>query len=96
MKWQQKQKGSLQVSTAGDIVYRFDAGFQNVYLTQGIRRFLEKCFEQIFHFGFFALRVSFGVFLILSLLIIVILFFVIIFSINKGSEREDDRRNYRL
>jgi hypothetical protein len=84
-------RGHLQVSTAGDIAYRFDFGFQNAYLARGVRRFLQNCWEQTFRVGFFLLRISFGIMLIISLLIIVLLFFLIVLSLSRGGDSDDDR-----
>jgi len=83
--------GHLQVSTAGDIVYKFDLGFQNAYLARGIQRFLQNLAEQAFRLGFFLLRISFGLMLILSLLIIVLLFVAVIISMNRGNDRDSDQ-----
>lgn len=83
--------GHLQVSTAGDIVYKFDFGFQNNYLAQGIARVVEQIAQAILRIGFFLLRISFGIMLILSLLVVVLLFVVIIFSVNRGGDSRDDR-----
>jgi hypothetical protein len=87
--------GHLQVSTTGDIAYQFNFGFQNAYLAQGVRRFLQDVLAKCFQIGFFLVRISFGVMLIISLLIIVMLFIAVMFSMSRGDDR-DDRRGFRF
>lgn len=83
-------KGHLQVSTAGDITYQFDFGFQNSYLAKGIHRFLERVGQNLFRVGFFLLRISFGIMLILSLILIVLIFFIIIQALSRGNNSDSD------
>lgn len=82
-------RGHLQVSTAGDIAYQFDFGFQNAYLAKGIQRFLQKFADALFRAAFFLVRISFGIMLILSLLILVTVFFFVIQSMSRGRDRDD-------
>jgi hypothetical protein len=82
--------GHLQVSTAGDIAYTFDAGFQNAYLAQGMKKTLNEIGEKIFKVGFFLLRISFGVGLILSFLVIVVLIIAAILFAQRGSDSDSD------
>lgn len=81
--------GHLLVSTAGDIAYHFDIGFQNSYLAHGIRRFFLGLAEQTFRLGFLLLRVSFGIMLIVSLITIVVIIGMIMLYLNKDSDRDD-------
>ena len=83
--------GHLQVSTAGDIAYRFDFGFQSAYLARGINHLFQTCAQQFFRIGFFLLRISFGIMLIVSLAIIVLLFIAVMFSLSRGDSDSDDR-----
>ena len=79
--------GHLQVSNKGDIVYQFPPGYQAVYITRGLQRLIEKAAQKIFSLAFFLLRISFGIMLILSLLIIALTFFVILLA---GQRNRDD------
>jgi hypothetical protein len=83
-------KGHLQVSTAGDITYQFDYGFQSAYLAKGIERALRNFFQSLFRAGFFLLRISFGIMLILSLVIIVAVFFIVMQSLSRGNDSDSD------
>lgn len=86
--------GHLEVATTGDIAYKFPAGFQNAYLTKGIRRVFEQMGAAVFKVGFYLLRISFGVMLILSLLLIMLL--VLFLMLRGSSSRDDGRFNFRF
>ncbi len=81
--------GHLLVSTAGDIAYHFDLGFQNSYLAHGIKRFFSTLTEQVFHLAFLLVRISFGIMLILSLVTIVVIIGLIMLYLNKDNDRDD-------
>jgi hypothetical protein len=84
--------GHLEVSSKGDIAYRFKIGFQTAYLATGIRAFLSAAWTRIFAIIFYLLKISFGFFLIISLLIVVLAFSVLtVLSSGLGNEREDFR-----
>jgi hypothetical protein len=82
--------GHLQVSTAGDIAYTFDSGFQNAYLAQGMKKTLQEIGDKVFKVGFYLLRISFGIGLILSFLVIVVLIIAAIFFAQRGSDSDSD------
>jgi hypothetical protein len=82
--------GHLQVSTAGDIAYRFDFGFQNAYLAKGIQRFLQNFADGLFRAGFFLVRISFGIMLILSLVVLAVVFFILLQTLSRGRDRDND------
>ncbi len=81
--------GHLQVATTGDIAYNFDLGFQSAYLARGVQKVLEEIGTKVFQVGFFLLRISFGIALIASLLIIVLAVLAIVLSSNRGNDRDD-------
>jgi hypothetical protein len=86
--------GHLQVSPSGDIAYLFPIGYQSRYITKGIQRLIEKFAEKSFALGFFLLRISFGIMLVLSLAIITIFFFAIVLSASKN--KDDDNFSFDL
>ena len=65
--------GHLEVSTAGDIAYKFNPGFQTSYLAKGVQLQLEKIGSKLFHLGFTILKFSFGIMLIISFALVVVL-----------------------
>src|ERR1700733_1725929 len=80
--------GHLEVSEAGDIAYRFKNNFQSAYLATGIRAFAGMILDKICEVMFYLVKISFGIFLSLSLIIVVIAFIIIaVLSSQFGSER---------
>ncbi len=82
--------GHLQVSTTGDIAYSFDAGFQTAYLAQGLKKTCQEIGAKVFKVGYFLLRISFGVGLILSFLIVIALIIAAVLLAQKGSDSDSD------
>ncbi|CAN5416523.1 hypothetical protein BH10CYA1_BH10CYA1_02070 [soil metagenome] len=82
--------GHLQVSTAGDIAYSFDLGFQNAYLAQGMKKTFQEIGDKVFKTGYFLLRISFGIGLILSFILIVVLIIAAVLLAQKGSDSDSD------
>jgi len=83
--------GHLEVGTAGDIAYGFAPGFQSVYLAQGIQRTLQLIWEKTFQIGYYLLRISFGIMLILSVLLVIALILVVILGRGRDGDRDGDR-----
>ncbi len=82
--------GHLDVAATGDITYSFHPGFQNTYLSTGIKRALALFGKKAFQAGFYLLRISFGIMLILSLLIIMVLAItVVMIWMHSGKEDKD-------
>src|SRR5688572_8940751 len=69
--------GHLQVGTTGDIVYAFAPGFTNTYITKGIAGAFLAAGKKFIEFGMYLLRISFGIALILSLVIVVVVIAII-------------------
>ena len=83
-------QGHLEVGTTGDIAYRFNAGFQNTYLAQGLRKVIQQASGQVFKIGYYLLRISFGIGLIVSFVIVVVLIVLAMLAMRGGSDRDDD------
>jgi putative flippase GtrA len=81
--------GHLQVATTGDIAYKFDLGFQSAYLARGFHKLLIDGARKLFHLGFLLLRVSFGIVLIASLLIIIGTMFFVMLYFNRMNDSND-------
>ncbi len=81
--------GHLEVAKTGDVAYRFNFGFQNAYLAKGFMRILQMIGEKTFQIAFFLLRISFGIMLILSFLVVVGL--IIVIMLRGGGDRDRDR-----
>ena len=82
--------GHLLVSSAGDIAYQFPLGYQTAYLSRGVKLIIEKFTIKTLQLAYFLLRISFGIMLILSLIIIVLLFFLVVSFMSRGRDDRDD------
>ncbi|MBC7999022.1 MAG: hypothetical protein IAF58_13825 [Leptolyngbya sp.] len=85
--------GHMEVAKTGDVAYKFNPGFQTAYAAKGIARIFQVFGKKFFNIAFFLLRISFGIMLILSVLIVAAIFIAIIIYGNKGGS--DDRDDYR-
>ncbi len=72
--------GALIVSDRGEIQYKFAPNFQDKYFTDKVKKTLLTTGIVVFEAGFYFLRVSFGIMLVLSLLVIVLLFIALIIA----------------
>lgn len=70
----------LEVASDGRVTYKFLPSFKNAYKLTGISAALQRTMLFLGQAGFFILRVSFGVMLMLSIAIIVLLFVAIIIA----------------
>src|SRR5277367_6598793 len=75
--------GQLEVSTVGDIVYKFSLGFERAYLATGIKLFFETVGRKSLEIGFFLLRISFGIMLIVTFLTILVLIVVALIVLSR-------------
>lgn len=86
--------GHMQVSEAGEIAYVFPQNFRNALQSKYFRLRLQATWNRIWKTLFYLIRISFGILLILSIVLIV-LAITIIFIAMMSSNREgnDDRRS---
>ena len=80
--------GHLQVAEDGDIVYLFPKNFRQVLRNKNLRLQLQEWWQKIWGILFYLIRISFGIFLIASIVLIYIAIFVVITAAN--SDRDDD------
>ena len=64
--------GHLQVSDTGDVVYLFPKNFRTILRDKSLRLRLQELRQRIWSALFYLIRISFGIFLIVSLVIIVV------------------------
>lgn len=82
--------GHMEVGDKGDVAYKFDPGFQSRYLAKGFQETIQKIWDAVFKVGFFLVRISFGVMLILNAIIIVILVFAVVMYFQSRRGDDDD------
>ncbi|MEO0968418.1 MAG: hypothetical protein AAFX80_08780 [Cyanobacteria bacterium J06639_18] len=82
--------GHLQVADDGDIVYLFPKNFRQVLRNKNLRLQLQEWWQKIWGVLFYLIRISFGIFLIVSIALIYITIIVVISAAN--SDRDSDDR----
>ncbi|MBD2213601.1 hypothetical protein H6G27_27575 [Nostoc linckia FACHB-104] len=82
--------GHLQVAESGDIVYLFPKNFRAILRNKYLQLRLQEWWQKIWGTIFYLIRISFGIFLIVSIVLIIITIFLIQSSLN--SDRDSDNR----
>ena len=84
----------LEVSSRGDICYKFYPDLESVYKIVGLKKLLKQIWHVVYEAGFFVLRVSFGLLLIASILTVAIVFAValcfILFGVGAADAADGD------
>ncbi|AFZ23961.1 hypothetical protein Cylst_1689 [Cylindrospermum stagnale PCC 7417] len=83
--------GHLQVAESGDIVYLFPQNFRGILRNKYLQLRLQEWWKKVWGVLFYLIRISFGVFLIVSIALITVTIMVIITAIN--SDRDGDNRS---
>ncbi|MBD2448280.1 hypothetical protein H6G76_14110 [Nostoc sp. FACHB-152] len=82
--------GHLQVAESGDIVYQFPQNFRAILRNKYFQLKLQEWWQKVWGIIFYLIRISFGIFLVLSIALITITIFIIITAAN--SDRDSDNR----
>jgi hypothetical protein len=82
--------GHLQVADSGDIVYLFPQNFRAILRNKYFQLKLQEWWKKVWSVLFYLIRISFGVFLTVSIALITITIFMIITAAN--SDRDGDNR----
>ncbi len=86
--------GHLQVSETGEIVYLFPASVRTILLNKFWRLRVTQTLGKIWQVSFYLIRISFGVILVASIVLMVVAIVAIIFiSINAQQKDENDKSN---
>ncbi|WP_392530309.1 hypothetical protein [Nostoc sp. C117] len=80
--------GHLQVADSGDIVYLFPKNFRSILRNKYFRLRLQEWWKKVWGVLFYLIRISFGVFLTLSIALITITIIIIITAAN--SDRDNN------
>ena len=81
--------GHLQVSDTGDITYLFPQNFRGILRNKYLRLRLKEWWDKISGVLFYLLRISFGIILIASIILIVITISLIIIGMQMNSDEGD-------
>ncbi|MBD2598406.1 hypothetical protein H6G74_29375 [Nostoc spongiaeforme FACHB-130] len=82
--------GHLQVAETGDIVYLFPQNFRAILRNKYFQLRLQEWWQKIWQALFYLIRISFGIFLVVSIALITISIIIIITAAN--SDRDNDNR----
>ncbi len=90
--------GNLQVAESGEIAYKFAPDFRNILISRSFKLQVQEWLKGIWKWVFWAIRASFGVLLIVSILIVVagiIAATIALQSQGRSDNDRDDRRSDR-
>ncbi|GBE92925.1 hypothetical protein [Nostoc cycadae] len=82
--------GHLQVAETGDIVYLFPPNFRAILRNKYFQLRLQEWWQKVWGILFYLIRISFGIFLVLSIALITISIVIIITA--ASSDRDNDNR----
>ncbi|BAY08418.1 hypothetical protein [Calothrix sp. NIES-2098] len=83
--------GHLQVAESGDIVYLFPQNFRAILRNKYLQLRLQELWQKVWSAIFYLIRISFGIFLIVSIALITVTIIIIITALN--SDRDSDNRS---
>ncbi|MFN6537621.1 MAG: hypothetical protein RM021_014790 [Nostoc sp. EkiNYC01] len=85
--------GHLQVADSGDIVYLFPKNFRSILRNKYFRLRLQEWWKKVWNVLFYLIRISFGVFLTVSIALISITIIIIITAANSDRDSDNGRGN---
>lgn len=86
--------GHLQVSETGDIIYLFPKNFRVILREKYLRLRLQEWWKKVWGVLFYLIRISFGIFLIVSIALITITIILIISAANSDRDSNDRGGNF--
>jgi hypothetical protein len=90
--------GNLQVAESGEIAYKFAPDFRNILISRSFKLQVQEWLKGVWKWLFWAIRASFGILLIVSIVIVVlgiIAATIALQSQNRNDNDRDDRRSDR-
>jgi hypothetical protein len=81
--------GHLQVSQAGDIAYQFPRNFRSILRNKFLRLQLQQWWEKIWKILFYLIRISFGIALLVSIVLIFVAIALILIAVNSSRDSDD-------
>lgn len=80
--------GHLQVAESGDIVYLFPKNFRSILRNKYWRIALQEWWEKVWKVLFYLIRISFGIVLIASIILMAIAITIIVIAISSNSDSD--------
>jgi hypothetical protein len=84
--------GNLQVAESGEIAYKFASNFRNILLNRSFKLRVQEWLKTVWKWLFFLIRISFGILLVVSILIVVLGIIAAMLAIQSQSRNDDDDR----
>ena len=81
--------GHLQVAESGEIAYLFPKNFRTILRNKFLRLRLQEWWEKIWRVLFYLIRISFGIILILSIVLIFVTIAILLIAISSSSDSND-------
>jgi hypothetical protein len=78
--------GHLQVAESGDVAYLFPRNFRGILQNKYLRLRLQKWWNKVWESLFYLIRISFGILLIVSIVLIFVTILVILMSMNSRND----------
>lgn len=85
--------GHLQVSETGDITYLFPENFRTILRNKYLRLRLKEWWDKVWGVLFYLIRISFGIVLVASIILMAIAIFVIVIGVQMNSDEGDSDNN---
>jgi hypothetical protein len=87
--------GNIQVAESGEVAYKFAPNFRDILVSRSFWLQVKESLKGVWKWVFYAIRISFGILLIVSILIVVLGIIAATIALNsqKGSNDRDDRRS---
>jgi hypothetical protein len=82
--------GHLQVAESGEIIYFFSQNFKQILRNKYWQLHFKEIWKKIWNALFYLIRISFGIILIASIVLMMIIISMIIFAIRSSSEKDRD------
>ena len=82
--------GHLQVAESGDVVYQFPRNFRDILRNKFLQMRLQEWWKKVWSVLFYLIRISFGILLVASILLITL---TIIIIMTASSDRDNDNRS---
>jgi len=79
----------LQVSEVGEIAYEFPRNFRAILRNKFWRLRLRETWERVWHVLFYLIRISFGILLIVSIVLIFVTIAILVIALNSSRDSDD-------
>jgi hypothetical protein len=87
--------GNLQVAESGEIAYKFAPDFRNILISRSFKLQVQEWLKGVWKWVFWAIRASFGVLLIVSIVIVVLGIIAATIALQSQNRNDNDRNDRR-